>query len=96
MAIEKKAYIIQTDGEIIQLPDRPTLAEAQKIVGGYIEFATGRVDNHNVEIVCNEEGLLEGLAKNYKATIYPSTLTPSVMITYGYVQLKIMMVLSKL
>jgi hypothetical protein len=59
------AYILKSDGTKIPLDHRPTLKEAQKIVGGYIEFA----HCHNkYTLVVDEEGLLKGYPLNKEAT----------------------------
>ena len=44
---------------------QPTLKEIQKMVGGYIEFVW---DNGVVQVICNEEGKLQGLPVNKEAT----------------------------
>ena len=43
----------------------PTLKEAQKLVGGLIQFA---YSDDKVQIICNEEGKLKGLPMNLRAT----------------------------
>lgn len=66
------AIIIKTTGETIEVkPKNGTdfqLEELQEVVGGYIEilhiYRTGEV------MVVNEEGRLENLPWNEKATIY--------------------------
>lgn len=50
---------------IIISDKKPTLAEVQGLVGGYIEFAY--VDD-NTQIICNEDGKLLGLPINQEAT----------------------------
>ena len=44
---------------------QPTLKEIQKMVGGYLEFVW---DNGVVQVICNEEGKLQGLPINREAT----------------------------
>ena len=46
--------------------ERPTLEEAQKIVGGWIEVLTIR--DGKMQILCNEDGLAEGLDINDEAS----------------------------
>ena len=45
----------------------PTLEEAQKIVGGYVEMVRSPT-NPDIQILVNEEGLLRGLPFNESAT----------------------------
>lgn len=45
--------------------DQPTLEQAQKFVGGYIEIVT---TTNGDQIVINEEGKLSGMALNEDAT----------------------------
>ena len=45
----------------------PTLEEAQKIVGGYVEMVRSPTDP-SIQILVNEEGLLRGLPFNEHAT----------------------------
>jgi len=44
---------------------RPTLQEAQAIVGGLIEFA---FDNGSMQVIVNEEGLLMNMPINIEAS----------------------------
>ena len=44
---------------------KPTLSEAQNLVGGYIEIA---YDDGQTQIICNEEGKLFGASVNIEAT----------------------------
>lgn len=64
--MDKRAYVIKVDGTQIELEHRPTLKEAQQIVGGYIEFA--HCQNPARTLVVNEEGIPRGLPFNGKAT----------------------------
>ena len=62
--------IILEKGEemITVIEDRqPTLEEAQKIVGGYVEMVHSPTEPE-WQILVNEEGLLEGLPFNAEAT----------------------------
>lgn len=58
------ATIIKTDGTRIEII-KPTLADLQNIVGGYIEALNL---GNKTYLVVNEEGRLEGLALNTAAT----------------------------
>ena len=70
----KRIVIIQPDGTETVLDHKPNLAEMQKIVGGWIERA--RVLSHihasgryiYTYMIVNEEGLLQHLPRNPKAT----------------------------
>ena len=77
MKPQNKATVYNTDGTSYELDHRPTLSEAQQIVGGYIEFTSGRKDGKIVTIVVDEEGLMKNKAFNNQATIYRNNL-------YGY------------
>ena len=61
----KFAYIIKVDGTRVDLDHRPTLEEAQEIVGGWISLVgvgSGRT------LVVDEEGKPKGKITNLKAT----------------------------
>lgn len=67
--MEHSATVIKVDGSKNELDHRPTLEEAQEIVGGYTELVgarsrTGKV----VTLVVNEDGRLVGLLYNETAT----------------------------
>lgn len=62
------AAVVAPDGKITQLPKAPTLEEAQKLVGGYVEYIaiqSGKVDG---QMLVNEDGLRMQLAPNRIAT----------------------------
>lgn len=61
------AYILKADGTKTPLARKPTLKEAQEIVGGYIEFAHCPYSPKHT-LVVNEEGLVIGLPFNEAAT----------------------------
>jgi len=46
---------------------QPTLQEAQKIVGGFVEMVRSPT-NPDIQILVNEEGLIQGLPCNKEAT----------------------------
>jgi len=54
--VQGKATVIKSDGTTTELDHRPTLEEAQKIVGGYIQLF--RVGN-NITLVFDEEGAIK-------------------------------------
>lgn len=60
-----KASIIKTDGTITKLDHRPSLEEAQKAVGGYIEFVPIR--HTRITLMVNEDGKPKGLEPNLTA-----------------------------
>jgi hypothetical protein len=64
MSITKSATIIKVDGTTQELNHRPTLEEAQSIVGGYIGFVKLE---HGILIV-DEEGLLKNKPINMQAS----------------------------
>ena len=79
----KKATILKADGTSQELDHKPTLAEAQKIVGGYIEYAqctNGRT------LIVNEDGLMRRLSLNRQATaIYKhSTIVGDAILLEGW------------
>lgn len=61
-----KATVLKVDGTREELDHRPTLEEAQKIVGGYIEYI--RLDPNNL-LVVDEDGKPKGLPTNKQATL---------------------------
>ena len=73
-----RAFIINVNGSTQELNHKPTLKEAQEIVGGYIEFVSGKLDNgRNVTLVMDDAGQLKGKAVNLKATVAYQTKYPS-------------------
>lgn len=61
------AVVIDPDGKITEI-ETPSLEEAQKAVGGYVEpilFRHGKVTG---QVLVNEDGLRLGLKPNLKAT----------------------------
>ena len=60
-----KAVVFRVDGTKVELDHRPSLKEAQKIVGGYIELVS--VGN-GVTLVVDEEGLMKQKPLNKAAT----------------------------
>lgn len=76
----KQIIVLKANGESYTLPKPPTLEEMQKIVGGYIEHVRvlDRIENKNLiltSMYINEEGLLEDLPRNVKATELYQRLT---------------------
>jgi hypothetical protein len=64
--MENKAYLLKATGERVDLDHRPTLSEAQKLVGGYVELQ--RLSGNKV-MYMDEEGKMKGKPKNKEATI---------------------------
>lgn len=60
-------HIVKTTGEVEILPSNPTFEEAQRIVGGYIQYVPLPKGVH-LEIIVNEEGLIHNLPHNPAAT----------------------------
>ncbi len=46
--------------------ERPTLKEAQEFIAGYIELMTVR--DGKMQILCNEDGVIDGLEVNDEAS----------------------------
>ena len=63
----KKATVIKVDGTEITLPTRPSLTEAQRIVGGYIALLHLP---RRLTIVVDEDGLLKPKPRNTRASDY--------------------------
>jgi hypothetical protein len=60
------AKIIKSDGTEQILDHCPTLAESQKIVGGYIEKIPIRFSNKT--LIVNEDGRIKNLPLNHRAS----------------------------
>ena len=86
-----KATVFLVNGSIEELDHRPTLVEAQKIVGGWIELVkakdtTGRM----VTLVVDEEGKIKNYPSNYRinreygATIYGGYIVGNVIVLEGW------------
>lgn len=66
-----KAYVLKADGTRQDFPQgvKPTLADAQKAVGGYVEALPLRLcRTPNLTVYGNEDGRVFHLPKNVKAT----------------------------
>ena len=63
--VKGKATVIKVDGTTTKLDHRPTLEEAQEIVGGYIELV--KVGG-NKTLVVDEDGRIKNKKQNDKAT----------------------------
>ena len=61
------AVVIKVDGTEINLGKRPSLCEAQDIVGGFIELV--RLP-HRLTLVVDEEGRLKNKPRNSRASDY--------------------------
>ncbi len=64
---KNKATVIKVDGMEIALPTRPSLTEAQRIVGGYIQLVH---IPHGLTLVVDEEGKCKGKPRNARASDY--------------------------
>ena len=62
--------VLKTDGtdETIECKGAPKLAVLQKAVGGYIEYVHLPRGNGQTKMVVNEEGRLDGLPMNSRAS----------------------------
>ncbi len=56
--MSNSAALVKADGTVKVLGHRPTLAEAQEFVGGYVEFVKARNSKGTVTLVVDEEGKL--------------------------------------
>ena len=77
--------IIKPDGteEGWQGDRHPTLGEMQAWVGGYIEHLTVSCKGRSVDALVNEEGKLNGLPRNDKATrmlLYPDVVVGNMVV----------------
>ncbi len=84
-----KATILYADGRRQELDHRPTLEEAQEIVGGYIEFAHpdnhGRKPQDRLTLVVDEEGIYKCKPTNWQATeIYGRSLVGDAILLEGW------------
>ena len=72
----KLAAILKVDGTLVPLPKRePTLEEMQKIVGGYIQMIEIMFLNEPGQMIMNEDGKVNGLPVNHKATAIALTMS---------------------
>ena len=64
------AQLIKSNGKTIpiSIPEEGKLKFLQDKVGGYIEMVTSSQDP-DLYVICNEEGKINGLPINYKATV---------------------------
>lgn len=82
-----KATIIRVDGTKEELDHRPTLKEAQGIVGGYIEFVTV---GGNKTLIVDEEGKIKnkptnrGVTNIYGSQIYGGYIVGDVILLEGW------------
>lgn len=68
----EKGIIVKANGEVIEVSPKNgkdfKLEELKAIVNGYIEIVGIEYNGEFVHLVCNEEGKLDGLPFNQKAT----------------------------
>lgn len=77
-----RATIVRADGTVEELDRRPTLKEAQQVVGGWIELVKtkdGRV------LVVNEEGKMLNLPRNgFASSLYHGNIVGDVLVLEGW------------
>ncbi len=77
-----KATVYKTDGTNYTLDHRPTLEEAQKIVGGYIEMVNV---GHGKTLVVDEEGRLKSKEINAEGCkLYPGVIVGDIIVLEGW------------
>ena len=82
-----RAIVFRTDFTEEELDHRPSLAEAQKIVGGYIQLVKLA---HKKTLVVDEEGKLKHKLVNktitdmYSSQIYGGTIVGDVIVLEGW------------
>ena len=85
-----RATVIKTDGTEQELDRRPSLKEAQQIVGGYIELVRASNGGHTVTLVVDEEGKQRGWPVNkvitdrYGKSIYGGYIVGDVIVLEGW------------
>ena len=79
-----KATVIKADGTTLELDHRPTLKEAQTIVGGYIELL--KLKGTRLTVVADEEGKIKNYPRNWRASglFKPWELVGDVIILEGW------------
>jgi len=89
--MDKSAVLIKTDGAVQELKGRPTLKEAQQMVGGYIELVKARdIWKNTVTLVVDEEGKIKDKPTNksitmvYSASIYGGYIVGDVIVLRGW------------
>lgn len=93
-AVRNSAWHLRADGTKLELAAKPTLAVAQRLVGGYVELSRGRDAAGRVcQLLCNEDGYALGLRPNLEATkLYHGACRPGtthmivgdVVVLYGW------------
>jgi len=86
-----KATIVRVDGTTEELDYRPTLKEAQLIVGGYIELVKAQDRQGNrVTLVVDDEGKLKhkptnkSITSTYGPSIYRGYIVGDVIVLEGW------------
>ena len=85
--MSKRAYVIKVDGTVSELDHLPTLEEAQKIVGGWVEFVTVAP---GIRLVVDEGGKLKGkpvnkdITSTYGPKIYGGYIVGDVLVLEGW------------
>jgi hypothetical protein len=87
-----KAKIVKVDGTEQELDHQPTLAEAQSIVGGYVELVKAKEDktDRTVTLVVDEDGRLKNSPLNVTVSTWYSVnsrhfpIVGDVILLYGW------------
>jgi len=90
--MNNSATIVRVSGETQNLTSRPTLAEAQNTVEGYIELvkARSKQDTRPVTLVVNEDGrslnlpLNKVITEEYGQSIYQGYIVGDVIVLKGW------------
>jgi Domain of unknown function (DUF3846) len=88
---KNQAYIIKIDGTHVDLDHQPTLFEAQKIVGGYVEiFPRTYLKDKTLTMIGNDEGRVKNMDKNIEASklLKTSFAVGDILILKGWRTLK--------
>ena len=87
----KRAYIIRVNGTKTELDHCPTMEEARKVIGGYVELVKAREGAGKlVTLVVNEDGKPLGLPTNreviktYGSSIYGGFIVGDVIVLEGW------------
>ena len=75
-----KGFWIKANGERVELAVQPSIEEAKRMVGGWIELSKGRdAEGASCQLLVNEEGHVIGLPLNVEATrIYRRACRPDI------------------
>ena len=82
-----RAYVIKVNGTTKELDHRPTLDEAQEIVGGWVEmFPRSYMIDKKLIIYGNEEGLQRQLPVNKEASklVHSTKVVGDILVLEGW------------